>query len=303
MPRTIDLFCVPMDLGADRRGVDMGPSAIRIAGIVAGMRSLGHTVSDCGNVGVAVMETADSGSGEAKYASEILDCCLRLSDRVADSVRKGRFPIVLGGDHSIAVGTISGISTAYRERDQKIGLIWFDAHGDMNTPKTSPSGNIHGMPLAMVLGYGPDDFCGIGGFKPKVAANNTVLIGIRSLDNREREMVRESGIHVFTMKEVDRLGMAEVIEQAIQIASEGTAGFHLSFDLDGLDPSVAPGVGTAVPGGISYREAHLMMELVSDSKKLLGLEMVELNAVLDERNRTAEVTVGLVKSALGNRIL
>jgi len=292
-----------MDLGADRRGVDMGPSAIRIAGIVAELEALGHTVSDCGNVDVAVMETSESGSGDAKYASEILDCCVRLSDRVAASVGQDRFPVVLGGDHSIAVGTISGISRAYRERNEKVGLIWFDAHGDMNTPKTSPSGNIHGMPLAMVLGYGPDDFCGLGGFQPKIAAENAVLIGIRSLDHREREMVRESGIHVFTMKEVDRLGMAEVTEQAIQIASKGTSGFHLSFDLDGLDPAVAPGVGTAVPGGITYREAHLMMELVADSNGLLGLEMVELNAVLDERNRTAEVTVGLVKSALGNRIL
>ena len=303
MERAIDLFGVPMDLGADRRGVDMGPSAIRIAGVVQRLEQLGHDVTDRGRVTCAAMESSAPGDGGSKYAAEIAACCADLAERVAASAADGRFPLVLGGDHSIAMGTVSGLAKAHREKGEKIGLIWFDAHGDMNTPETSPSGNVHGMPLAALLGYGDELFTEIGGASPKVDPENCVLIGIRSLDAREREMVRKSGIHVFTMKEVDRLGMAEVVDQAIEFASRGTAGIHLSFDLDGLDPAVAPGVGTAVPGGINYREAHLMMELLADSDRLIGLEMVELNAVLDERNRTAELAVGLILSALGRRIL
>ncbi len=292
-----------MDLGADRRGVDMGPSAIRIAGVVPRLEAQGHEVRDHGNIPVAAMEGANVGDGNAKYEKEILECCRRLSEWVRATVEDGGFPLVLGGDHSIAIGTISGLSSVYRDRGENIGLIWFDAHGDMNTPDTSPSGNVHGMPLAVLLGHGSPSFTDMLGFSPKVDPSRCVLIGIRSLDPREREIVRQSGIHVFTMKEVDRLGMASVTEQAIEIASRGTAGIHLSFDLDGLDPVVAPGVGTPVPGGINYREAHLMMELLADSEKLIGLEMVELNAVLDTRNQTGEVTVGLIQSALGRRIL
>jgi len=301
--RAIDLFGVPMDLGADRRGVDMGPSAIRIAGVVDKLRKLGHEVVDRGRVSCEEMESSSPGESGSKYEAEIAACCVSLAERVAASADDGRFPIVLGGDHSIAMGTVSGLAKSYRSRDEKIGLIWFDAHGDMNTPDTSPSGNVHGMPLAALLGHGSETFTEIGGFSPKVDASNCVLIGIRSLDGREREMVRQSGIHVFTMKEIDRLGMAEVVDQAIEYASRGTAGIHLSFDIDGLDPLVAPGVGTAVPGGVNYREAHLMMELLSDCEKLIGLEIVELNAVLDERNRTAELAVDLILSALGSRIL
>ena len=303
MNQQIDLFGVPMDLGADRRGVDMGPSAIRIARVVERLEALGHEVVDRGNVKVAAMETSEFGEPKAKYADDILDCVDRLAQNVATSVRENRFPLVLGGDHSIAVGTVTGISQVYRELGESIGLIWFDAHGDMNTPESSPSGNVHGMPLAMIMGYGPKEFVELGGFAPKVAPGNTVLIGIRSIDKHEREIIRQSGIHVFTMKEVDRLGMAEVVEQAIEYASRGTSGFHLSFDLDGLDPQVAPGVGTPERGGINYREAHLLMELVADSKRLLGLEVVELNAVLDNTNMTAELSVGLIESALGLRIL
>lgn len=303
MKRVIDLFGVPMDLGADRRGVDMGPSAIRIAGVVGRLRKLGHEVVDRGNVPCEAMEIAVPGDTSAKYEAEILASCQTLAARVAESVEAGHFPIVLGGDHSIAMGTVTGLSSVFRAREQKIGLIWFDAHGDMNTPTTSPSGNIHGMPLAALLGYGSDAFTGLGGFTPKVQPENCVLIGIRSIDGHEREMVKESGIHVFTMKEIDRLGMAEVVDQAIEFASRDTAGIHLSFDLDGLDPTVAPGVGTAVRGGVDYREAHLMMELLADCEKLVGLEMVELNAVIDERNRTGEVAVELILSALGRSIL
>lgn len=301
--RAIDMYGVPMDLGADRRGVDMGPSALRIAGMVEKIQALGHEIVDRGNVDVASMETAKTGPKKAKYLNEIVDCCKRLSEKVAGTIAQGRFPLVLGGDHSIAVGTITGIASEYRKRGEKIGLIWFDAHGDMNTPDSSPSGNVHGMPLAMLLGYGPPELAQFGGFAPKIDPQNAVLIGIRDLDLSERDIVKKSGIHVFTMKEVDRLGMAAVTDRAIEIAGHATAGFHLSFDLDGLDPLIAPGVGTPVPGGINYREAHLMMELLADSGKLVGMEMVELNAVLDNRNTTAELTVHLAQSAFGRRIL
>ncbi len=303
MKRHIDLFGVPMDLGAARRGVDMGPSALRIAGVVEKIRALGHDVADRGNVDVAEMATTAVGDGSAKYGSQILDCVTRLAAEVEKSVAAGRFPVVLGGDHSIAVGTVTGIASVHRRKNQKIGLIWFDAHGDMNTPDTSPSGNVHGMPLAMLLGHGPREFAELGGFKPKVEPRNVALMGVRSLDPWEREIVKKSGIHVITMKEIDRLGMAEATERAIEFVSDGTAGFHLSFDLDGLDPNIAPGVGTPEPGGINFREAHLLMELVADSDRLLGLELVELNAVLDDRNRTAELCAHLIQSALGRRIL
>lgn len=292
-----------MDLGAARRGVDMGPSALRIAGVVEKVRALGYEIDDRGNLEVAAMETTRIVNRAAKYDQPILDCCRRLAAAVESTVAAGRLPLVLGGDHSIALGTVTGIAAVHRRRDEKVGLIWFDAHGDMNTPDTSPSGNVHGMPLAMLLGFGPEEFTHLGGFAPKLEPQNVVLIGIRSLDPWERDIVRRSGIHVFTMKEVDLLGMAKVTELAIAAASDGTAGFHLSFDLDGLDPQIAPGTGTPEPGGISYREAHLLMELVADSERLLGLEMVELNPVLDDRNKTAELTVGLIQSALGRRIL
>lgn len=303
MKREIDLLGVPMDLGADRRGVDMGPSAMRIAGIVHRLQELGHQVNDLGTVDVAAMEEASIGNRRAKYEAEIVNCCERLAEKVASTVREGRLPLVVGGDHSIAVGTISGISQVHRERREKIGLIWFDAHADMNTPKSSPSGNVHGMPLAAVLGYGSAALTKLGGFSPKVYPENTVLIGIRSLDTSERDIVKKSGIRAFTMKDIDRMGMGAVIDQAIAAATAGTAGFHLSFDLDGMDPLLAPGTGTPEPGGVTYREAHLMMELIADSEKLLGLEMVEINSIFDHRNQTAELAVGLVASALGRRIL
>lgn len=303
MKREIDLFGVPMDLGADRRGVDMGPSAIRIAGIVQRVEALGHSIQDHGNIPVAAMEAAAIGDRHRKFEREILDSCRDLSDRVSKTVEAGKFPLVIGGDHSIAVGTITGIARVHRARGQKIGLIWFDAHADMNTPETSPSGNVHGMPLAAVLGHGSQELTHLGGFAPKVSASNTVLIGIRSLDTTERDIVRRSGVRAYTMKEIDRQGMGSVIEEAIKVATDGTAGFHLSFDLDGMDPMVAPGTGTPEQGGVTYREAHLMMELIADSEKLIGLEMVEVNAILDNKNQTADLAVGLVASALGRRIL
>jgi arginase len=301
--RAIDLYGVPMDLGASRRGVDMGPSALRIAGILERLRRLGHEVLDRGNLPVPAMESTPAGDGRARYLGPIHRTCEELFGAVAATLGQGRFPLVLGGDHSLAVGTVAAVAAHYRERGERIGLIWFDAHGDMNTPETSPSGNLHGMPLAMTLGYGVEDLVRLGGFRPKIEASNCALIGVRSLDSWERELVQQSGVRVFTMKEIDRQGIGAVTDQAIAAATAGTAGFYLSLDLDGLDPLIAPGTGAPEPGGVSYREAHLMLELIADSGRLLGLECVELNPILDHCNRTAELAVELVASALGEQIL
>jgi arginase len=303
MTQAIDLYGVPMDLGASRRGVDMGPNALRIAGLAERLRRLGHTVEDRGNLAVPAIETTPAGNERVKYLSAIASSCDELCRRVRESLGRGRFPLVLGGDHSLAVGTITAQAAHRRQVGERIGLIWFDAHADMNTPESSPSGNVHGMPLAMALGHGPEDMVRLGGFAPKVEARNCVLVGARSLDPWERELVQRSGITVFTMKEIDRLGMGTVAERAIAAAGDGTAGIHLSFDLDGLDPQIAPGTGTPEPGGVSYREAHLLLELLADTGQLLGLECVELNPILDHRNSTAELAVELIASALGERIL
>jgi arginase len=290
-------------LGASRRGVDMGPNAMRIAGLAERLRKLGHTVEDLGNLAVPAMETTPAGDQRAKYVAAIAASCEDLCKQVRESLGRGRFPLVLGGDHSLAAGTIAAQAAHRRETGQQIGLIWFDAHADMNTPESSPSGNVHGMPLAMALGYGPEAMVRLAGFAPKVEARNCVLIGARSLDPWERELVQRSGIAVFTMKEIDRLGMGTVADRAIAAAGDGTAGIHLSFDLDGLDPLIAPGTGTPEPGGVSYREAHLLLELLADTGRLIGLECVELNPILDHRNATAELAVELIASALGERIL
>ena len=303
MKRAIDLLGVPMDLGASRRGVDMGPSALRIAGILERLRRLGHDVVDRGNLPVPAMESAPAGDARARYLEPIHRTCEELRRVLAATLGEGRFPLVLGGDHSLAVGTVAAVAAHHRARGERIGLIWFDAHGDMNTPETSPSGNLHGMPLAMTLGYGAADMVRLGGFAPKIAPENCALIGVRSLDPWEREVVQQSGVRVFTMKEIDRLGIGTVTEQAIAAATAGTAGCYFSMDLDGLDPQIAPGTGAPEPGGVSYREAHLMLELVADSGRLLGFECVELNPILDDCNRTAELAVALVASALGEQIL
>jgi len=299
----IDLYGVPMDLGASRRGVDMGPNALRIAGLAERLRRLGHEVEDRGNVNVPAMETTSPGDERAKYLAAIASSCEELCRQVRESLTRGRFPLVLGGDHSLAAGTIAAQAAHRRQVGGRIGLIWFDAHADMNTPESSPSGNVHGMPLATALGYGPDVLTRLGGFAPKVDPRHCVLIGARSLDPWERELVQRSGIQVYTMKEIDRLGMGTVTERAIAAASDGTAGIHLSFDLDGLDPLIAPGTGTPEPGGVSYREAHLFLELLADTGLLIGFECVELNPILDLRNATAELAVELIASAFGERIL
>lgn len=297
------LIGVPMDLGADRRGVDMGPSAIRCAGILERIRNLGYVAHDLGDVPVQLPESRVVKGSSAKYLEEIAEACDLLRTEVKASMEGGGVPVVVGGDHSIAMGTVAGVSEYHRAKGEKIGLLWVDAHADMNTPDTSPSGNIHGMPLAVCLGLGASELTDLGGFHPKVARENTVLIGIRNLDKHEKQIVRDSGIHAYTMRDIDEHGMATVIHEALGYLTQGTAGFHVSFDLDGLDPSVAPGVGTPVRGGLRYREAHLLMELVADCGKLLSLEVTEVNPILDHRNDTAEVAVGLILSGLGKTIL
>lgn len=299
----IRILGVPLDLGQERRGVDMGPSAIRAAGLNAALKALGHQVEDAGNARVKLAEEQHYGDRRAKYLNEIAETCQEVATRVCQALEEGFFPLLLGGDHSMAVGTLSGMAKYYRDREQSVGLVWIDAHGDMNTPESSPSGNVHGMPFAAVLGIGPEALTHIFGFAPKVRAKDCVLIGVRDVDTRERRQIRASGVNVFTMRDIDELGMRTVMQQSLEIATRDTEGFVVSFDLDVVDPDEAPGVGTAVPGGITFRETHLAMEIIADSKKMLALEIVEVNPILDTFNRTAALAVGLAASALGKKIL
>jgi arginase len=294
-----------MDLGAGRRGVDMGPSAIRYAGLEQHLaQKLGLTVSDAGNVTSPVAESTDHGDETARFLEQILDLCDRVAKLVSAAARRGAMPLVLGGDHSLAAGSVAAAADwARRTRQLPVGLLWVDAHGDMNTPATSPSGNVHGMPLAALLGAEPADLSNIGGFTPKVLPAHTVLVGVRNLDDREKVAVRDSQVHVFTMKDIDRQGIASVVEQAVNLAGNGTAGIHVSFDLDACDPTIAPGVGTPVKGGLEYREAHMLMEIVADSGLLTSLDLVEINPTLDVRNATAQLGAELAASALGLKIL
>lgn len=313
--KSISFLGVPMDLGAGLRGVDMGPSALRIAGIGPAIEELGHTFIDRGNVLVARPEDRLAPRseliGNAHFLDEISECCARVRDRVGEILAAGEFPFVVGGDHSIAAGTFAGVSKYHHDlatktngaEGGKVGLIWFDAHADMNSPEISPSGNVHGMPLAAILGYGPDELGSLGAVSPMLDPKNVVLIGIRDVDDNERHRVRESGVRAYTMRELDMFGMDRVMREAIEYATDGTCGFHVSFDLDGIDPSEAPGTGTPVPGGMTLREAHLFMEHASESRQILSLEMTELNPILDERNRTARLAVSMAQSALGKRIL
>jgi len=290
---------VPMDLGAGRRGVDVGPSAIRYARLHEELSALGYEVEDVGDVEVPVVETLKTNGGEPgglHYLEAIRDACGELAARLAD-LDEDRFPIVLGGDHSISIGSVSGLA-----RRGRTGLIWVDAHADFNTPETSPSGNIHGMPLAALVGLGDGRLTGIGGPGPKVRPQDVVLVGVRSVDPGERELLREAGVVVYTMKEIDRMGVPTVAANVIS-QMQGLERVHLSFDADVLDPEVAPGVGTPVPGGLSYREAHLLMELLADAGIVTSLDLVEVNPILDERNRTARIVVELAASLLGKKIL
>jgi arginase len=294
---------VPLDLGAGRRGVDMGPSAIRIAGLHARLAALGYEVKDLGNIPVEQPESAPAGHEKARYLPQIAAACRKLAAATEKACSRGMAPVVLGGDHSTAIGTVAGVSKAYRARKERIGLIWIDAHADMNTPETSPSGNVHGMPLACCIGLGPAALTRIFGYSPKVRPANVALVGVREVDQLEIPHVRSSGVRAFTMRDIDERGLPAVLKEAIAIASGGTAGFHVSLDMDSVDPREAPGVGTPVRGGLTYREAHLAMELICDSGRMTSIEVVEVNPVMDESNRTAALAVELMMSALGKRIL
>jgi arginase len=304
MPRThVAIIGAPLDLGQDRRGVDMGPSALRVANLNVRVASLGYEVEDWGNIPVEQKEAWPEGEPHAKYLVQIAAACDVLALRVDDALTKGRLPLVLGGDHSVAVGTVSGVARHFRSRGEPIGLIWLDAHADMNTPDSSPSGNIHGMPLACILGEGPAELTGLAGFRPMVDPRHAVIVGLRDVDQREKPQVRLSGIRALTMRDIDERGLRTVMDEAIGIAGTGTAGIHVSLDMDFCDPVHAPGVGTPVRGGATYREAHLAMEMICDSRRILSMEVVEVNPVIDERNRTADFAVELVMSGLGKRIL
>jgi arginase len=299
----VHVLGVPMDLGSGRRGVDMGPSAIRIAGVETALRELGHTVVDEGDIPIKNMEELKVGDVRARYLTEIARASAVASKKVERIVRKGHFPLVLGGDHSIAVGTLSAIAAVARPQGKKVGLLWVDAHGDINTPDTSPSGNIHGMPVAALLGFGPPELTGIGGRAHKVEPRNVALIGIRSLDEGEKRRLKETGVQVHTMSDIDRHGIHRAMKKALTRITDGTDYVHVSFDLDAVDPTVAPGVGTPVKGGLDYREAHLIMELLHDSGVMTSLEMVEVNPILDQGNASATFAVELVQSAFGKKIL
>jgi arginase len=303
MPQKIRIIGVPMDLGASRRGVDMGPSALRVAGLQARIKQLGYQVEDIGNISVKQPEEMSYGEKRAKYLAEIADACKDLGAMVEKSLEENLVPIVLGGDHSIAAGSLSGVASHFKKKEKRIGLIWLDAHGDINTPESSPSGNVHGMPLAAAMGYGATELVELLGFKPKVEPQNISLVGIRDLDSQEKKLAKKSGVHVFTMRDIDERGMREVMSDALKYAMDDTDGISVSLDMDFVDPSDAPGVGTPVRGGVTYREAHLAMEMIADTEAMVSLEVVEINPVIDEHNRTALLGVELVLSALGKKIL
>jgi arginase len=295
---------VPLDLGASRRGVDMGPSAVRVAGLAARLEALGHRVTDSGNVRVEIAETRTPGDKSAQYLKEIAKTCGLTAEAVLAALESGMTPLLLGGDHSLATGSVAGVAEFYRRQGQKIGLLWIDAHSDINTPETSLSGNVHGMPLAALLGLGPEPLANILGYAPKVFPENAVLIGVREIDQAERENLRRAGMsEIYTMRDIDERGMRAVMEEALRAAGRGTAGYHVSLDMDWIDPEQAPGVGTPVRGGATYREAHLAMEIVADHGRLLSFEIVEVNPVIDEHNRTADLAVELACSAFGKKIL
>jgi arginase len=294
---------VPLDMGASRRGVDMGPSAMRVAGLEARLEALGHQVTDGGNIRVEIAETRASGNKSARYLTEIAETCTRTAEAVVKTLEEGMTPLVLGGDHSLAAGSVSGVAEFYRRRGRRSAdldrrALRHQYAGD------SPSGNVHGMPLAALLGLGPEPLGNIFGYSPKVAPENTVLIGVRDIDAAERENIRRAGVaEVYTMRDIDERGMRTVMEEALRAAGRGTAGYHVSLDMDWIDPEDAPGVGTPVRGGATYREAHLAMEIIADHGRLLSFEIVEVNPVIDEHNRTADLAVELACSAFGKKIL
>ncbi|NHC43224.1 arginase [Bacillus sp. MM2020_1] len=295
----LSIIGMPMDLGQMRRGVDMGPSAIRYAGIVERLKPLFDEVHDLGDIPIGRPEVVVDKESNLRNLDLVAEKSALLADKVDNAVQSGAFPLVLGGDHSIAIGTLAGVSKHYKN----LGVIWYDAHGDLNTAETSPSGNIHGMPLAVSIGLGHNLLTDIGGYGPKVKPENVVIIGARALDDGEKDLIKEIGIKVYTMHEIDRMGMAKVMEETIAYLKDKTDGVHLSLDLDGLDPNDAPGVGTPVIGGISYRESHLAMEMLEESKIITSAEFVEVNPILDEKNKTAKVAVELMGSLFGEKLL
>lgn len=299
----VHLIGVPLDLGGGRRGVDMGPSAVRIAGLTERLTALGCKIIDKGDIDSPIPETKAAGDATKKYIREITRVCTKLHQRSLQSLEEGALPLVIGGDHSLGAGSVGATADYAAARGGQIGLLWIDAHADMNTPSTTPSGNVHGMPLSALLGQEPFELAKIGTSFPKVRPEKTVLIGVRNLDEAEKTKVRDAGVHVFTMKDLDRIGIAKVMERAIALATDGTAGLHVSFDVDVCDPSIAPGVGTPVKGGLNYREAHMVMEMLADADRLLALDLVEINPILDSQNQTAVLGVELALSAFGMRIL
>lgn len=301
--KPIHVIGVPMDLGAGRRGVDMGPSAIRIAGLHQHLEELGHRVIDEGDLEIRNVEQLRIGDPRARYLAEIVHANRLLADKVERVLKRGHFPLVLGGDHSIATGTVSGLVAFARARRKRVGVVWVDAHSDINTPRTSPSGNVHGMPLAALLGLGPTALGRIAGTGRKLDPGSVAMVGIRSVDEGERNHLRRLGVHVYTMADIDRHGIHIVMEKAVANVTREADLVHVSFDLDSVDPSLAPGVGTPVKGGLDYREAHLVMESLAAAGVMVSLEMVEINPILDDRNRSAEFAVELIQSAFGKQIL
>ncbi len=295
----IRVIGVPMDLGADRRGVDIGASAIRYAGLNDQLRRLGYSVNDIGNIVVPQPESQPTGDPHVKYLEPIVRVSEELANAVTAALQDEEFPLVLGGDHSIALGSITGVARVHRD----VGVIWVDAHGDFNTHETTPSGNIHGMILGALAGLGHPRLTGVGGWSPKIHPQSIAIVGARDLDPKEQELLRQQAVHVFTMTDIDQRGMSEIMREAVQIASQGSHGFHLSLDMDSLDPREAPGVGTPVRGGLTYREAHLAMEVVAASGRMVSMDAVEVNPILDRENATAHLAVELILSALGKKII
>jgi len=301
--QNVSIIGFPMDLGADRRGVDMGPSALRIAGLQTKLESLGYKVDDNGDIKIEIMERQKIKNPRLKYLDEIIKTSKLLADKVEKVLVKGDFPLCIGGDHSMALGTISGIASYCKKNKQKLGVIWIDAHSDMNTDETSPSGNIHGMPLASLLGLGCDELVNLLGFSPKLDPENCALIGIRSIDEAEKLNIKKLGVPIYTMNDIDKLGIHRIIAKVLKQFREKVDHIHISFDVDSVDPSVAPGVGTPVSGGLSYREAHLLMETIAECGCMSSIEVAELNPILDHKNQSAAFAAELIASSMGERIL
>lgn len=303
MSKKILITNVHLDLGAGRRGTDMGSSAMHVAGVVPALEKLGHQVTGVNNIGQVSQESAEVGDPHARYLGVINGVCRELADQTQHALESSEFPLLLGGDHSQAIGSIAGVSRYLKARGKTLGVLWVDAHTDMNTPQTSPSGNIHGMPLATLLGQGAPELTGICGDGPALQPEHVVIFGVRSVDREEAKLVKQIGVRVYTMSEIDARGASACMEEAMQILSHASGGIHLSYDLDGTDPAVAPGTGTPVPGGLNFRESHLVCEVLAKSGRLISMEVVELNPILDTENRTGKFAVWLIQSALGRTIL